>query len=314
MWQPVHVHRLLKAPLGGLGATALVGAACLTYAATYEVRAFRLRRFDVPVLPPGSRPLRLLHVSDMHLTPDQDWKVEWVRGLAALEPDLVVNTGDTIAHPRSVPAAVEALAPLLALPGVFVLGSNDYYAPVRKNPARYLWRRNRQPDVRGAPKLPSDELRCALAGGGWLDLSNARGSLTADGRRLAFTGVDDPHLGLDAYDEVSGPADPDAAVRVGVAHAPYRRVLDAFAADRYDLVLAGHTHGGQVCVPLWGALVTNCDIDSRRVKGVSRWGASWLHVSAGLGTSPFAPFRFACRPEASLLTLRARDTAPGWGG
>jgi predicted MPP superfamily phosphohydrolase len=88
-----------------------------------------------------------------------------------------------------------------------------------------------------------------------------------------------------------------------VVHSPYRRALDAFERNGYGLVLAGHTHGGQVCLPGVGALVTNCDLPRDRVRGLSRWGASWLHVSAGLGTSKYAPFRFACRPEASLLTV-----------
>jgi uncharacterized protein len=88
-------------------------------------------------------------------------------------------------------------------------------------------------------------------------------------------------------------------------------VLDQFAADGYDLLLAGHTHGGQLCVPGFGALVTNCGIDRARARGLSMHPqvapvdrkTAWLHVSGGLGTSPWVPVRFACRPEATLLTL-----------
>ncbi|MGH8823765.1 MAG: metallophosphoesterase [Jiangellaceae bacterium] len=290
----------------GLGVTA---AGCLAYAAGYEVRAFRLRRFDVPVLSPGSRPLRVLHVSDLHMTPGQDRKKAWVRGLAALEPDLVVNTGDNLAHMQAVPAVLDALEPLLDRPGVFVFGSNDYYAPQMKNPARYLLPGNRASRMPG-PDLPWKELRVGFLDAGWVDLTNARSSLVVDGRTLAFAGVDDPHRGFDRYADVAGPAD-RADLAIGVTHAPYRRVLDGMTADGYRLLLAGHTHGGQLCVPGWGALVTNCDLDTRRAKGVRRHpaiggrGASWLHVSAGLGTSPYAPVRFACFPEATLLTLTA---------
>ena len=85
----------------------------------------------------------------------------------------------------------------------------------------------------------------------------------------------------------------------------------AFAADGYDLVLAGHTHGGQLRLPIYGAIVTNCGIDRSRARGASRWGSHMrLNVSAGLGTSPFAPARFCCPPEASLLTLVARPADP----
>lgn len=302
VWDAGRVHPLLKYSLGTAAGAVAAGAACVTYAAAYEAHAFRLRRFDVPVLAPGSRPLRILHLSDLHLMPDQQDKVEWVRGLAALEPDLVVNTGDNISDPESIPVALHAYERLLELPGVFVFGSNDYYAPSPVNPFRYLRRKGPRPIV--APKLPIEGLRRGFTEAGWLDLNNASGELKADGRRWAFAGVDDPHIRADRYAEVAGPADESAELTIGVTHAPYRRVLDAMAADGYRLLLAGHTHGGQLCVPLYGALVTNCDLDTKRAKGLSRWGPSWLHVSAGLGTSPYARIRFACYPEASLLTLR----------
>ena len=121
-----------------------------------------------------------------------------------------------------------------------------------------------------------------------------------------MAGVDDPHLSRDRYDTIAGPASPAANLTLGLTHSPEPRVLDRFAADGYQLVMAGHTHGGQLCLPFYGAIVTNCDLDRSRAKGASRWGArTQLHVSAGIGTSPFAPVRFCCRPEATLLTLVA---------
>jgi len=306
---------LLKA-LGGIAA---VGVAGVGYAGLVERNAFTLRRFSVPVLPAGSPPLRVLHLSDLHLMPGQRRKIEWVRGLAALEPDLVIDTGDNIAHPDSIPGLLEAMEPLLDVPGVFVLGSNDYFAPVFKNPALYLTPWNRRGTGR-TPRLPTDDLVKGLVAGGWEDLTNRRAYLTVAGAELEFVGVDDAHLDYDRYAAVAGPADPTAALTIGVTHAPYLRVLDAMTADGAGLVIAGHTHGGQLALPLYGALVTNCDLDTSRAKGVSRWwpgangapssvapdGAAWMHVSAGLGTSPYAPVRFACRPEATLLTLTAR--------
>ncbi|GAA4971947.1 metallophosphoesterase [Kineococcus glutinatus] len=301
------MRRSLAAPLGLLGATAALGAAGLGYAAGYEVRAFRLRRFDVPVLPAGADPIRVLHVSDLHLVPTQRRKREWVRALAGLQPDLVVDTGDNLAHPEAVPALLDAFEPLLHLPGAFVLGSNDYFAPRPKNWARYLRRNRPIPEPEG-PRLPTAELVRALTQAGWADLTNARATRAVAGRTLEFVGVDDPHLGYDRYEEVAGPPSPGADLTIGVTHAPYRRTLDAMVADGFPLVLAGHTHGGQLCVPGVGALVTNCDLPRRQAKGLSTWRVpggpqAQLHVSAGLGTSPYSPVRFACHPEASLLTL-----------
>ena len=293
--------------------TAAAGAVGVAYGAGFEVRDYRLRRFEVPVLAAGSRPIRILHLSDLHLTPRQRRKVAWIRALADLEPDLVVSTGDHLAHADSVPTVFDALEPLLERPGVFVFGSNDYYSPTPKNPARYLTPGPREEDRRFVPDLPWKDLRDGLAAKGWANLSNARAEQMVDGRRVVFAGVDDPHIDRDRYVDVVGSPDPDADLALGVTHAPYLRILDAMAMDGYQLLLAGHTHGGQLCIPGYGALVTNCDIDTDRVKGLSRHPASgppgspWLHVSAGLGTSPYAPIRFACRPEASLLTLVPTD-------
>jgi len=294
-----------------VGLTA-AGAAGLAYAAGYECRAFVLRRVDVPCLPPDARPLRVLHLSDLHMTPGQTAKQSWVRGLADLEPDLVVNTGDNLAHMAAVPVVLRAYGDLLDVPGVFVLGSNDYFSPVLKNPARYLLPSGGNRPPRSA-RLPWEALRDGFCERGWIDLDNRRGELKVGDLRLSFAGVDDPHLCYDDLDAVTGPADPSADLTIGVAHAPYLRVLDAFTRDGYSLILAGHTHGGQLRLPGLGALVTNCDLDRGRAQGLHRHTAagatSWLHVSAGLGTSPYAPVRFCCRPEATLLTLLPADSA-----
>jgi uncharacterized protein len=293
------------------GVTAFAAGAGLAWSSGVEVRWFTVRRLTLPVLPPGHEPLRVLHVSDLHLTPHQGRKRRWVQGLAALEPDLVVNTGDNLAHQKSVPAVLDAFGDLLDAPGVFVFGSNDYFAPTVRNPVRYLLPDDGQRNIR-SPRLPHGDLRDGFRRRGWRDLSNRRDSLTVKGTTIAFAGVDDPHLDYDDLPSVAGPADGSADLRMGVTHAPYLRVLDQFAGDGYDAVLAGHTHGGQLCLPFHGALVTNCDLDTRRAKGLHRHpvdsppgspASTWLHVSAGLGTSPYAPVRFCCRPEATLLTL-----------
>jgi len=299
-----NVRKRISVPLG----LAAAGAAGLGYAVVIERNLFRLRRAEAPVLPPGAQPIRVLHISDAHLTPGRRHLMAWLRSLDMYDPDLVINTGDSLAHPDAVPAFLDALGPLLDRPGAFVYGSNDLYSPKPKNPARYLWRTtSRDYNLRTVPDLPWGELGEGMTTAGWLDLNNRRGRLKVGELDIAVAGVHDPHIKRDRYDEIAGPADPAADVRIGVLHSPEPRVLNQFAADGYDLLLAGHTHGGQLCVPRYGALVTNCDIDRARVKGLSRHGSAWLNVSAGLGTSPYAPVRFACPPEATLLTLTPRN-------
>ncbi|MFW6772848.1 metallophosphoesterase [Nocardioides sp. CPCC 205120] len=311
---------LARTALAGVAA----GAAATSYGA-WEARRYTLREVEVPVLPPGARPLRVLHLSDIHLVPTQRRKIAWLRSLGDLRPDLVIDTGDNLAHPDAVPALLDALGPLLDVPGAHVLGSNDYFAPSLRNPLRYLLpddgRRNTQ-----TPELPWRDLVAAFAAAGWRDLTNRRASLDVGDLRLVLAGVDDPHLEQDDLDAVAGDAraglGADADVALGVAHAPYLRVLDQFARDGYDAVLAGHTHGGQVCLPGIGALTTNCDLEPARARGLHRHpadsapgdpGSTWMHVSAGLGTAPSMRIRTFCRPEATLLTLVPAPAVPTVG-
>src|ERR1700727_1752719 len=135
----------LGSPLAGIG-----------YAAVVERNAFVLREITMPVLTPGSTPLRVLHFSDLHMVPTQRRKQGWLRELAGWEPDLVVNTGDNLAHPKAVPAVVQGLGDLLSRPGVFVFGSNDYFGPRLKNPLNYLT--NPSHRVKGEPP-PGQDLR-----------------------------------------------------------------------------------------------------------------------------------------------------------
>jgi predicted MPP superfamily phosphohydrolase len=284
-----------------LGAT---GVGSLAYGLV-EAQVFKVRELDLELLPAGSESIRVLHISDLHITPAQTRKINWVKSLAKLEPDFVVGTGDFLAHQLAVPAVVEAMNELMDLPGAFVLGSNDYYAPTFKNPLMYF-NTAREIHVKGKA-LPTVDLVEQLTDAGWLDLNNKQGLTEIKGIKFHFRGTDDPHIKKDEYAAVAGPFDSDAFA-FGVTHAPYRRVLESFETDKADLVLAGHTHGGQICIPFYGALVTNCDLPQGQAKGYSTFGETKmpLHVSAGVGTSPFAQVRIACRPEATLITLSAK--------
>ncbi len=266
-----------------------------------------LRRVRVPVLAAGEAPLSVLHLSDLHLLPRHVRRAAWVRRLARLRPDLVVSTGDHVSSARSVPLLVETLGALTAdgTPGAFVPGNNDFFTPARPRPTGYLHDgppRPRRPDLDWAGTARR------LEDAGWTDLTQRRTVLRVAGRDVVLTGTDDARLRRDRYEQVAGPVD---GLALGVTHTPQRRLLRAFADDGHALVLAGHTHGGQLRLPVLGPAVTNCDLERARARGLSPLvpgrAGSWLHVSAGLGTSPYLPVRVCCRPEATLLTLVERS-------
>jgi predicted MPP superfamily phosphohydrolase len=269
--------------------------------------AFVVREAQIPILPPGHESIRIVHFSDLHLTPSCKREIADIKSFIDLKPDLVIGTGDFLGSIDAVPVALDALDPLLDIPGFFVFGSNDYYAPRIKNPFGYL-----MPDkgtrIHGDP-LPSHELADGLTKRGWLNLNYSRALLEINGTTIEARGTDDAHLDRDDYSLVAGTPDLNAEVAIGVTHAPYKRILDAMGADGLAAVFAGHTHGGQVRLPWIGesrALTTNCDLPTWRARGLTRFGREpWLHVSAGMGTSPYARIRVASPPEVSLVTLIA---------
>lgn len=297
----------------GLGAASAAGVAALA-AANASTRNFVLREEHLQVLPPGQPTLRVLHLSDIHMVPGQDSKTLWLQRLAGLEPDLVVNTGDNLSHRHGVDALLTALRPLMRFPGVFVPGSNCYFAPQLKSPLRYLRRGAPGADPRGAEhELEWRRMHQAFAQAGWQDASNRALSLPVGGLRVDVSGVDDPHLGYDRFpgwphgSATSGEA---PHLRLALAHAPYRHVLDTFTRSGTDLLLAGHTHGGQLAAPGYGAWVSNCDLPTGMASGLTWWQSDGrrapVNISAGLGASRMAPFRVTCPPEAVLLTLSER--------
>ena len=285
-----------------LGRAVVVAGAAATAGALLEPHFPLLRRAVVPVLPGGAEGLTVLHLSDLHLLPRHGRRSRWISSLNALRPDVVVATGDLWSSERSMPLLGSTLGALTAdgTPGMFVPGNNDYYTPLPPSFLNYF--------TGGAPRRHGPDLPWARAAAmleqlGWTDLTHRRTTKTVRGLDVTFTGTDDAHLRRDRYELVRAPVEGDLGI--GVTHTPQRRVLDGFAGDGHRLLLAGHTHGGQVRLPGVGAMVTNCDLERVRARGLSRHGAAWLHVSAGLGTSPYAPIRFCCRPEATLLTLTA---------
>ena len=307
-----------------LGVAAAAGVAAVAWGSLVERNRFTVRRETLPLLEPGARSIRVLHLSDIHLAPWQHHKQEWIRSLIATEPDLIVNTGDNLGHGDSLDAIEHTLEPFSGIPGVFVHGSNDYFAPHSKNPFSYFSGPSKHDDETDALDISGLEgfFQDTL---GWANLNNSAGSLAINGSVLEFFGVNDAHRNWDDLAALPGAIenireelsfDDQTAGRhplsIGVTHAPYRRVLDSFVTNGAELIFAGHTHGGQVRIPgMKSALVNNCDIPLNQSQGLSVWNharrSALLNVSAGIGTSIFAPVRFACPPEAVIVTLTASD-------
>lgn len=300
--------------LVALGAAGAVGAAAAIWGIGIERYLFTVREATASALAPGSAPIRVLHISDAHMAPWQHRKQDWLASLAQLRPDLIVNTGDNLGHEDGLAGIRRAFEPFAGIPGVFVHGSNDVNGPAPRNPLRYFSgpsERHREPtvlDTAAMDRYFTEEL-------GWTALNNAAVRLTIAGDPIDLLGVNDAHRNWDRLEVLPdaiaelGPRDAGTSL-LGVTHAPYQRVLNGFVDLGADAIFGGHTHGGQVCLPGFGALVANCDIPLKQAKGLSTWSHGDrtvpLNVSAGCGHSIYAPVRFACRPEATLLTLTSR--------
>ncbi|MCU1550326.1 MAG: metallophosphoesterase [Glaciihabitans sp.] len=320
---PVANSRDASPTATALGVVAAAGLAALAWGVFVERNRFTIRHEVLPILDSGARPLTVLHLSDLHMAPWQTAKQEWIRSLAVFEPDLVINTGDNLGHMNGLEGVERALEPFRDVPGVFVNGSNDYFGPVMKNPVNYFL--PPRPHTKNPPDLDTGALESFFEDSlGWLSLNNTARAMLVKGSRLEFFGVNDAHRSWDHLERLPGaidemrenvawqddPADRDV-VSIGVTHAPYQRVLDAFVTYGADAIFAGHTHGGQVRIPGLPPLVANCDLPRNQAQGLSTWKhaarSAWLNVSAGLGTSIYAPVRFSCPPEAVLVTLTPRD-------
>jgi predicted MPP superfamily phosphohydrolase len=267
--------------------------------------AYKVRTNTLPLLPKGASDIKILHFSDLHLTPSRKALIKDIKSWIDLKPDLIISTGDFLGHKEGIKPLINALDKLLDIPGLFVFGSNDYYGPKFKIPFSYLMTDRGERKL--GEKLNWRLLQKKLTDRGWKDLNHKKFKIRIKGVVIEARGTDDAHLDLDNYLLVEGKKSKSADISIGVTHAPYERVLAAMAQDKLDLIFAGHTHGGQVRLPWPGgskALTTNCDLDNWRASGLSKVNDEpWLNVSAGMSFNPFTPVRLFCPPEVTLINL-----------
>ncbi|MGH2730683.1 MAG: metallophosphoesterase [Actinomycetota bacterium] len=287
---PGHSRSVLLAALAGAG---------LGIYALYEPRRFRLVTRDVEV---GGRvpELSILHLSDFHMRAGSEPLQAFLARLPdqlATAPDLILATGDLIEDDGGIEPTVDALCSLEARLGRFyVLGSHDYYQSKFRFPPSYLSGPREPQRTRPADTA---RLETGLQDKGWVALTNRTEVVDVAEGTIRVAGVDDPFLDRHRTDHIGRV--PTDVLAIGLTHAP--DIVSEFLLAGFELVLAGHTHGGQLRLP-FGAPVTNCSLPSALAGGLHRIGDGWLHVSPGLGTSRFAPVRLGSRPEATLLRLR----------
>jgi predicted MPP superfamily phosphohydrolase len=278
------------------GAGAALGAYAL-----YEPHRYRLvtRALDVRR---GAPRLDVLHLSDTHLGAGNRIRARWLSQLPerlGVMPDLVLATGDLIQDDSGIDPIVEVLAGLEARLGRFyVLGSHDYFQSKFQTYAKY-WTGKRKLT---APPADSDRLEEGLRAKGWLPLTNRTEFIAHEAGRIRLTGVDDPYLNRHRTEHLQ--MSEQDAYAIGLMHSP--ELVSEYALAGFDLILAGHTHAGQVRIPFAGAVVTNSSLPAALAGGAHRVGRSWLHMSPGLGHGRFSPIRFNARPEATLLRLVPR--------
>jgi uncharacterized protein len=241
----------------------------------------RVLELDVPGLPTELDGLRIVHLSDFHLgVPSRGTRavergVDWA---VQRQPDLVCITGDLLTHPRGE-RGLRALVERLPQPVFAVLGNHDYAIA-------------RDPQAKASNLHELRPARLLLDEGAMLELR---------GCSVWIAGTD-PRSALRGPKTSSNSLSREADFRILLNHFP--RALDRVEPGRFELVLSGHMHDGQIAIPYPGGKLRLAHPTARYVRGVYRTDAAVMHVSPGLGTS-FVPFRFAARPEATELVLRS---------
>ena len=246
------------------------GLLCVLYGILVEHHWYRVRRYRLDILPADASPISVVHVSDLHFVRRDRRLRSFLATLPAC--DVAVATGDLVGEPEAVESVVAALAPVRGrAASLFVLGSNDYYRPRPLNPLRYF-QRHRPGKARLVRRGRAPELVAQLEAEGWTHLENVHGVVALGSLEVELTGMDDPHIHR---------ADLRVATRrrtdlfgLAVVHSP--DPAPELAALGWDLILSGHTHGGQVRMPFVGTLVTNSHMPRRLASGSVRIGRSVL--------------------------------------
>lgn len=262
-----------------------VGVLCLAYGyfvEPYWPEVTRVR-LTSDKLAGATRPVRLVHISDLHCDPAPRLEERLPALIAAERPDLIVFTGDSLNSPDGLPVLKPLLTRLAQIAPTFV---------VRGNWDVWYWGRQDLFGGTGVRELDGEAVKVDVAGA----------SLWVAG--IGYASLDAPLYGAEGKINRALRVVPEGAFSVFLYHTP-DEILDVAATGKVDLYCAGHTHGGQVALPFYGALITFSKFGKRFEAGLYREGATWLYVNRGLGMEGgHAPrVRFWARPEVTVIEI-----------
>lgn len=269
------------------GSMALAGVGLLCFAYGYFVEPYWPEvthvRIESPKLKGAQRPVRVVHISDLHCDPGPRLEERLPDLIAAERPDLIVFTGDSINSPEGLPVLRRLLPRLAAVAPTYA---------VRGNWDTAFWRREQLFEGTGVVELKKEAARVDVAGT----------SVWVAG--APFASLAEPPDGVPGGIRNTLRDVPPEAFTLLLYHTP-DLILDAAATNRVDLYCAGHTHGGQVALPLYGALVTLSRFGKKYESGLHREGPTWLYVTRGIGMEggPAPRVRFFARPEVTVIEL-----------
>jgi predicted MPP superfamily phosphohydrolase len=279
--------------LTAAGSALLGGAALYLYASKVEARNYRLER--VRVSTPKRVGLRVLHLSDLHLSFPESHKIDFLEQITDDDFDMIVFTGDIFENYTGTQYAKNLIARRPRLGAYAVLGNHDYYA--------YTWfhktfgRLNRS---YRHPKHKRDVMPMinALQESGITVLRNS--ARLFESEKICLVGIDYPGITPEELRALTAQANPDWLV-VSLLHLPRR--LHQLPQAGVDIAFAGHTHGGQVRLPGIGALITDSELHRREASGLVQRDNTVIHVSRGLGADPKTNFRLFCPPAATIIEI-----------
>jgi predicted MPP superfamily phosphohydrolase len=293
----------------GIGALACAGLVLVLWAVLVEPRLLAVRRIVLPSDELGLPPLRILHLTDTHFHGRDETILKLLRRLAAEDFDLVFFTGDMIDNEAGLESLTEAAGLFRPRIGALaVLAGHDYmdYSSARPRMAHTLGLKTRTPP---SPN-PVEEVRRRMREQGVQLLEDSHVLLDSpDGARLAVVGLPDAYVFEPDY-EAAWRGLPDGVPVIVIAHSP--DVLPEVAARGAALAFFGHTHGGQVRLPLIGAVVTHTRLPRRLARGLFRTGGTVFAVNTGAGTSTATHVRLLCRPEVIVTELRPSAHGAGF--